>query len=108
TLIVAAKCDESFGSEGFRLAQQTLHDIGPEAFLENINAKPLAAIDEWQTEMVLRATRHFRVQLYAPGLPAEDRSITCVEMIDSIASAVADSIARSGDSAVAVIPEGPY
>ncbi len=108
TLIVAAKCDESFGSAEFRLAQQTLHDIGPEAFLESIRNKPLAAIDEWQTEMLLRATRHFRVQLYAPGLSPEDRDITCVEMIDSIETAVADSITRSGDPAIAVIPEGPY
>jgi hypothetical protein len=48
------------------------------------------------------------VHLYTDGLNAADRAITGVNMIDSIESAVRASIARSGDSTVAVIPEGPY
>ena len=34
--------------------------------------------------------------------------VTGVDIIDSIEDAVARSVARSGDRAVAVIPEGPY
>jgi hypothetical protein len=34
--------------------------------------------------------------------------MTAVEMIDSVDAAIADSVARTGDPGVAVIPEGPY
>jgi len=108
TLIVAAKCSEGMGSDEFRSAQKILQQVGPEGFLEGILSKRLAAIDEWQTEMQLRATRTFRVQLYAPGLTASDAELTGVEMIDSVDRAIEDSIERSGDQDVAVIPEGPY
>ena len=37
-----------------------------------------------------------------------DREVTGVNMIDSIEAAVRASIERSGDRAIAVIPEGPY
>ena len=49
-----------------------------------------------------------RIQLYTTGLDQEEGRITAVEMVDSVDHAVADSIARHGDPAVAVIPEGPY
>jgi hypothetical protein len=48
------------------------------------------------------------IHLYSGGLNAEDRALTGVNMIDSIEEAIVQSIARSGDRAVAVIPEGPY
>ena len=48
------------------------------------------------------------IQLYSQGLPAEDRALTGVNVVDSIEDAVAQSVASSGDPAVAVIPEGPY
>ncbi|HEY4355182.1 MAG TPA: nickel-dependent lactate racemase [Acidobacteriaceae bacterium] len=108
TLIVAAKCSEGMGSAEFREAQKALKRKGSEAFLQTLMAQTFAEIDEWQTEMLLRATRGFRVQLYAPGLSPEDSDLTCVEMIDSVEEAIQRSIERSGDPNVAVIPEGPY
>ena len=48
------------------------------------------------------------IQLYSQGLPAEDRALTGVNVVDSIEDAVAQSVASAGDPAVAVIPEGPY
>jgi lactate racemase len=108
TLIIASQCSEGFGSEEFRAAQTRLVALGPERFLATLTAKTLADIDEWQTEMQLKAMRIGRVQLYTEGLDAEEQRITGVEMISSVETAVAESIARHGDAAVAIIPEGPY
>jgi nickel-dependent lactate racemase len=108
TLIVASQCSEGFGSAEFREAQTRMVALGPERFLATLTAKSLAEVDEWQTEMQLKPMRVGRVQLYTTGLDAEERRITGVELIDSVDAAVADSITRHGDGAVAVIPEGPY
>ena len=49
-----------------------------------------------------------RIQLYAPGLAAADHAVTGVERIEDLTAAAAASVERSGDPAIAVIPEGPY
>jgi hypothetical protein len=49
-----------------------------------------------------------QVHLYSDGLPAKDRALTGVNLIDSVRAAVERSVRESGDDAVAVIPEGPY
>jgi nickel-dependent lactate racemase len=108
TLIVASQCSEGIGSPEFREAQARLVSLGPERFLATLTAKTLADVDEWQTEMQLKPMRLGRVQLYATGLGDSDRHLTGVEMIDSVSQAVAASIARHNDPAVAFIPEGPY
>jgi len=108
TLIVASEISEGFGSHEFRDAQAKLVQLGPERFLATLTAKSLAEIDEWQTEMQLKAMRVGKIQLYTRGLDAEEQGITGVEMIRSVDAAIADAIARHGDGAIAVIPEGPY
>jgi nickel-dependent lactate racemase len=108
TLIVASEISEGFGSHEFRDAQARLVSMGPERFLATLTAKSLAEIDEWQTEMQLKAMRVGRIQLYSRGLDAEEQGITGVEMIASLDAAIAEAIARHGDGAIAVIPEGPY
>jgi len=108
TLIIASECSEGFGSDEFREAQARLVDLGPERFLATLTAKSLAEIDEWQTEMQLKAMRVGRIQLYTGGLDAAEQAFTGVELIASLDKAVADSVARHGDAAVAIIPEGPY
>jgi lactate racemase len=108
TLIVASACSEGIGSHEFRAAQERLVDIGPDAFLRSILDKRLADVDEWQTEMQLKPMRAGRVQLYSTGLSADDRKVTGVESVDSLTDAIAAAIARAGDPALAVIPEGPY
>ena len=108
TLVIASACSEGFGSPEFRAAQARLVELGPERFLKTLTAKSLAEVDEWQTEMQLKPMRIGRVQLYTTGLDDEARRITGVEMIESVEDALAASIARHGDPAVAVIPEGPY
>ena len=108
TLIIASECSEGFGSREFRAAQERLVDLGADRFLATLTAKSLAEIDEWQTEMQLKPMRAGRVQLYTTGLDAHERGITAVEMIDSVDAAIAASMAKHGDDAVVVIPEGPY
>ena len=107
-LIIASECSEGFGSPEFRAAQERLVKLGPERFLATLKVKTLAEIDEWQTEMQLKSTRLGRVALYTTGLTPEERRITGVDILTDLDEAVADSIRRSGDCALAVIPEGPY
>ena len=107
TLIVAADCSEGLGSDAFRASQRRLLEQDPQRFLSDLLKKRFADIDEWQTEVQLKAQRSARIQLYSE-LKRDDRACTGVEMIDCVDSAVAASVERAGDPAVAVIPEGPY
>jgi nickel-dependent lactate racemase len=108
TLIIASECSEGFGSPEFRQAQARLVEIGSDRFLATLTAKSLADVDEWQTEMQLKPMRVGRIQLYTTGLDAEERRITGVELVPSVDLAIAESVARHGDPAIAIIPEGPY
>ena len=108
TLIIASECSEGFGSEEFRAAQRRLIELGPQKFLATLTAKSLADVDEWQTEMQLKSMRVGRIELYTSGLSAEERAITGVAMIDDVDAAIARSMTKANDPAVAVIPEGPY
>ncbi|MGI9333118.1 MAG: nickel-dependent lactate racemase [Gammaproteobacteria bacterium] len=107
-LIIASDCSEGMGSAEYRAAQARLVEAGPDGFLRSILDKRLADVDEWQTEMQLKPMRKATIHLYSQGLPERDRPLTGVNLIDSIEAAVTRSIARTGDPAVAVIPEGPY
>jgi lactate racemase len=107
-LIIASECSEGIGSKEFVEAQRQLIQRGSRQFLENILLKSHAAIDEWQTQMQLKAMATGRIQLYSTGLDQEQHALTGVEPIESIASAVLASVAANGDRAVAIIPEGPY
>ncbi|HUH83463.1 MAG TPA: nickel-dependent lactate racemase [Stellaceae bacterium] len=108
TLIVASDCSEGLGSAEFRASQRRLVELGPEGFLRSILPKPLADIDEWQTEMQLKPMRVGRVQLYTGGLPPEDRALTGVEVVSDLDAAIRAAVAAGGDGAAAFIPEGPY
>jgi nickel-dependent lactate racemase len=107
-LIVASACSEGMGSPEYIEAQRRLMAQGEGGFLDGLKAKTRAEIDEWQTEMQLKATRVGAVHLYADGLKGELRGLTGVTMIDDVRAAVAASVAKTGDRHVAVIPEGPY
>lgn len=108
TLIIASECSEGFGSPEFRAAQGRLAALGGERFLATLTAKSLAEIDEWQTEMQLKPMRLGRVRLYTTGLDAEERRLTCVDVVESVEAAIAEAVAAAGDGDIAVIPEGPY
>jgi nickel-dependent lactate racemase len=108
TLIVASDCSEGLGSKSFRDAQRRLVELGPEGFLASILQKPLAGIDEWQTEMQLKALRAGRVQLFSRGLPAEDHGLTGVEIVADLDRAIGNAVIAAHEPVVAFVPEGPY
>jgi nickel-dependent lactate racemase len=106
TLIVASECSEGMGSREYVEAQRRLLALGADGFLEDIAGKRFADIDEWETQMQLKATRVGPVQLYSGGLPAE--APTGVTRAASVEEAIEASLRASGDRHLAVIPEGPY
>ncbi len=108
TLIIASECSEGLGSSDFRASQERLVDLGAEAFLASVSAKPLADIDEWQTEMQLKPMRLGQIQLYTTGLSPDELRLTGVEPVPSVHDAIVASMARHDDTGVAIIPEGPY
>lgn len=107
-LIIASECSEGMGSEEYVEAQRRLIDLGPDGFFADISKKQYADIDEWQTQMQLKPMKVGSVSLYTKGLSDADRALTGVRMIDSVESAIAESVQRSGDKCIAIVPEGPY
>jgi nickel-dependent lactate racemase len=86
TVVIASECSEGMGSAAFVEAQRLLRRLGPGGFMAEIG---------WVT--------------LSGGAPrAAPRPDTCVEVVDSVAEAVAASARAQGDLEVAVIPEGPY
>ena len=107
-LIIASECSEGMGSAEYVEAQRRLIDLGPDGFFAAISKKQYADIDEWQTQMQLKPMKVGSVSLYTKGLSQTDRALTGVRMIASLEDAIAESVKRSGDRRVAIVPEGPY
>jgi nickel-dependent lactate racemase len=108
TIIIASECSEGMGSPEFVEAQRTLCRVGPERFMADIIARNHARIDEWQTQMLVKALRAGSIKLFTTGLKPTDLEDIFVEPVTSIEEAVAESVRMSGDHHVAVVPEGPY
>ncbi len=108
TLIIASECSEGMGSREFVAAQRLLCEAGPDRFLSVLEGRDKAHIDEWQTEMLVKALRVATVQLYTTGLGEEDLKHVYVEPVSSVEAAVVESVTVHGDKDVAVVPEGPY
>lgn len=107
-LIIVSACSEGVGSPEYAEAQVRLVQRGPQGFLDDILPKQHAEIDEWQTEMQVKAMKKANILLYTEGLSKEQHSLTGVTVIDSPSTAVADSVKEQNDRHIAVIPEGPY
>ncbi len=108
TVVIASECSEGMGSTEFVAAQRALRRLGPEGFMAEIMARNHARIDEWQTQMLVKALRVGNIKLCATGLRDPDWPDTCVAQADSVEKAVLESSAAHGDEHVAVVPEGPY
>ena len=108
TLIIASACSEGLGSSAFAESQQRLVARGGEAFLAELSGRERAHVDEWQTQMQLRAQRGNRVQLFTDGLSEAELDLTAVQRVHDVGEAIASGIIRARDSRVAIIPEGPY
>lgn len=107
-LIIVSECSEGMGSVEFVAAQRRLVELGPDKFLSNILKKSHAAIDEWQTQMQTKPMKIGRIHLVTDGIPKDDHALTCVSVTSSLQAAVDNSLRRSPDRSLAVIPEGPY
>ena len=107
-LIVASEISEGMGSAEFVAAQQRLLSMGRDIFLDTLREQDHAKVDEWQTQMQLKPMAVGNVQLFSGGLDPADYPLTGVDVVHSIEEAIDNSVRRTGDTAVAVIPEGPY
>ena len=110
-LFIVSECSEGMGSPDYVEAQRRLVAVGTDKFLEELWPKGNAAVDEWQTEMQLKAMRIGTIRLYTQGLKGQDLDLTGVETftdLERFQHAIRRSVEQSADSAVAVIPEGPY
>jgi hypothetical protein len=96
------------GSREFVEAQRLLRETGPDRFLSVLESRERAHIDEWQTEMLVKALRVGTVKLYTTGLSEEDLQDVFVDPVSSVEDAVAASVKAHNDPDVAVVPEGPY
>jgi nickel-dependent lactate racemase len=108
TIIIASECSEGMGSSEFVAAQRLLCEVGPDRFMSVLTGRDKAHIDEWQTEMLVKALRVGTIRLHTTGLGKEDLKDVFVEPVSSIEEAVMASVKAQGDPDVAVVPEGPY
>jgi len=108
TIIIASECSEGMGSREFVAAQRLLCEVGPDRFMSILMGRDKAIIDEWQTEMLVKALRAGTIRLHTTGLGEEDLKDVFVEPVSSIEEAVMASVKAHGDPDVAVVPEGPY
>lgn len=108
TIIMVSECAEGFGSSHFREAQKRLIAIGADAFLDELEQKKLASIDEWQTEKQLKPMRQGSIVLYSNGLSDDDHKDTGVSRTNDIRQSIVDAMQKHGSNDIAIIPEGPY
>jgi len=107
-IIIASECSEGMGSGEFVTAQRLLSRMGPDAFLAELKTREKALIDEWQTEMLVKALKRGKIHLYTTGLSTDSLKDTCVNRISSVEKAVLKSVRKHNNNRVAVVPEGPY
>jgi len=107
-LFILSECSEGLGSEEFVEAQRKFCAEGMSAFMESVEQKLHAEVDEWETEMLLKSLRIGNIHLMSEGLCEADRALTGVCMVENPVDAIRESVERHRDTHVAVIPEGPY
>jgi len=108
TVITASACSEGMGGREFVEAQRLLRRLGPDRFMACIKKRDMAVIDEWQTEMLVKALRVGNIQLYTEGLSEADLKDVFVESAASLEEAILASVRSHGEPEIAVVPEGPY
>ncbi len=108
TIIIASECSEGMGSREFVEAQRLLREMGPGRFLAVLKSREKAHVDEWQTEMLVKALRVGTVRLYTTGLREENLQDVFVDLVSSVQDAVIASVKAHNDPDVAVVPEGSY
>ena len=108
TIIIASECSEGMGSPEFAAAQQMLCQHGQKEFMNILDGRSEALIDEWQTEMLLKPLRQGSIKLFTEELGQTDLTQIFVDHVTDLQQAILDSVAEHDDPEIAVIPEGPY
>lgn len=107
TIILVASLTEGLGSPEF---QQVMNE-NPclKAFKKRILETDYFVMDQWQVEEFAKVLEKGKIKVYSKGIPQETLKKCHVTPVDSVESAIADSLAEYGPSAkIAVIPKGPY
>lgn len=107
-MFIASSCKDGFGSKEYRVAQKRLSDLGVDEFLQGLKDKTHADIDEWQTQMQIRAMKLCDINLFTNGLSEEEEELTCVTIVKDLEKSIMEWVALCNDKRIAVIPEGPY
>jgi nickel-dependent lactate racemase len=107
-IFIVSECSDGLGSTEYAEAQARLVSMGVERFLEDASMREYASVDEWETVMQTKAMRTARIHLFSECLKPEERGLTGVRVVDSLAPAIKECVERKEDRRVAVIPEGPY
>lgn len=108
-LIIASECSEGMGSAEFIDAQRRLLQQTPQEFLRELQAKPRASIDEWQTQLLVKALVRGQVQLYSDRLPsAASEAPIAAQRLHNLDDGIRASLQRHHSHSLALIPEGPY
>lgn len=104
TVVIAARMAEGIGSDHFR---RTLTDHPDLPALVERMAEPgwTPLPDQWQVEMLARATRRVRVVVVTEPDRAEELRRCHVEAVTSLDEALSG---LTPETSVAVIPQGPY
>jgi len=108
TIIIASECSEGMGSPEFVAAQGNLCQLGPGRFMAEVLERNLAHIDEWQTQMLVKALRVGSIRLFTTGLKPCELAHTYVTPVASVVQATLESVKTHQDPHIAVVPEGPY
>lgn len=106
-LIIVSGCEEGLGSEHYRAAQERLVALGVDGFASDIAQRDLAEIDEWQTQMQVKAMRAANITLVTDGLNGAG-SLTGVQVTNDLQAALSASLQKRSVGRIAVVPEGPY
>ncbi|MCX7965377.1 MAG: nickel-dependent lactate racemase [Syntrophorhabdaceae bacterium] len=107
-LFIVSQCSEGMGSNEFIASQKKLCELGIKGFMDSISKKTYADIDEWETEMLVKALKTCHIFLYSTGITEKYRPFTCVKNIDDINYKLKRCMEGMKDKRLAVIPEGPY
>ncbi len=107
-IFIASECSEGLGAPEFAVSQKRFMAEGSRAFVDATMKQPRAAVDEWETIMLIKAMNAGTVHLYSDRLSDEDRALTGVDCVKSLSEAVTACLRKKGDKQIAIVPEGPY
>jgi len=106
-IITASGCADGIGSAQY---EKLLLESGTfDGLRRRISDTRTCVVDQWNAQMMLRASEKARLLFYSDGIDERKRGSCLVEPVDSVEQAVEIALAEIGpDASIAVIPEGPY